>query len=162
MLGCYGRRRHARSGHPLHVPLIAMSRTPLPVHPAPPRASTRPRQALGLSLGIALLLLFVAIRLLAPEAVGDVLSNSVQDFFTLAISVLIETLPFVVLGILLSIVVQVWLPAGFLAAASCRATPCPRRVMHLAARRAAARVRVRQRAARARPDPARVHRRRRR
>lgn len=69
---------------------------------------------MGLSLGIALVLLFVAIRVLAPESVGDVLSNTVQDFFTLSISVVIESLPFVFLGILLSIAVQVWLPDGFL------------------------------------------------
>ncbi|KRE21923.1 permease [Agromyces sp. Soil535] len=42
------------------------------------------------------------------------LSNTVRDFFTLSISVVIESLPFVFLGILLSIVVQVWLPDGFL------------------------------------------------
>lgn len=69
---------------------------------------------MGLSLGIALVLVFVAIRVLAPESVGDVLSNTVQDFFTLSISVVIESLPFVFLGIILSIVVQVWLPDGFL------------------------------------------------
>jgi uncharacterized protein len=91
-----------------------MSLPPAPLRPAPPTPSTRPRAAVGLTLGIALVLLFVAIRVLAPEAVGDVLSNSVQDFFTLSISVVIESLPFVFLGILLSIGVQVWLPDGFL------------------------------------------------
>lgn len=35
-----------------------------------------------------------------------------QDGLTLAISVLIESLPFVVLGVVLSIVVQVWVPPG--------------------------------------------------
>nr|WP_248305723.1 permease [Agromyces sp. H66] len=59
-------------------------------------------------------MLFVAIRVFAPESVGDTLSNSVRDFFTLSISVVIESLPFVFLGILLSIGVQVWLPEGFL------------------------------------------------
>lgn len=91
-----------------------MSLPPAPLRHAPPTSSPRPRAAVGLSLGIALVLLFVAIRVLAPESVGDVLSNSVQDFFTLSISVVIESLPFVFLGILLSIVVQVWLPEGFL------------------------------------------------
>ncbi len=37
-----------------------------------------------------------------------------QDLLTLSISVVIESLPFVILGILLSIVVQVWLPDGIL------------------------------------------------
>ncbi|WNY33417.1 permease [Curtobacterium flaccumfaciens] len=37
-----------------------------------------------------------------------------QDFLTLAISVVVESLPFVVLGIVLSIVVEVWVPVGAL------------------------------------------------
>lgn len=91
-----------------------MSRPPAPLRTAAPRAAPTARGALGLSLGIALVLVFVAIRVLAPESVGDVLSNTVQDFFTLSISVVVESLPFVFLGIILSIVVQVWLPDGFL------------------------------------------------
>ena len=87
---------------------------PAPLRTAPPVASARPRAAVGLTLGIALVLAFVGIRVLAPDAVGGLLSNSVQDFFTLSISVVIESLPFVFLGILLSIAVQVWLPEGFL------------------------------------------------
>ncbi|MFT4158195.1 MAG: permease [Microbacterium sp.] len=39
------------------------------------------------------------------------LPHRAQDGLTLSLSVVIESLPFVVLGILLSIVVQVWLPA---------------------------------------------------
>jgi len=91
-----------------------MSRPPAPARLATRRAAPTSRAAVGLSLGIALVLLFVAIRVLAPEYVGDVLSNTMRDFFTLSISVVIESLPFVFLGILLSIVVQVWLPDGFL------------------------------------------------
>ena len=90
-----------------------MSRSPAQLRAAPPGTTTRPRAAIGLTLGIALVLLFVAIRVLAPDDVGDVLSNSVQDFFTFSISIVIESLPFVFLGILLSIGVQVWLPDGF-------------------------------------------------
>ncbi|MDF1478752.1 permease [Leifsonia sp. H3M29-4] len=45
---------------------------------------------------------------------ATLLPNRVQDLLTLAISVVIESLPFVILGIVLSIVVQVWLPAGLL------------------------------------------------
>ncbi|TAL46494.1 MAG: permease [Salinibacterium sp.] len=48
------------------------------------------------------------------EGSGFSLPNQVQDLLTLSISVIIESLPFVILGILLSIVVQVWLPEGFL------------------------------------------------
>ena len=42
------------------------------------------------------------------------LPNQLQDLLTLSISVIIESLPFVILGILLSIVVQLWLPDGIL------------------------------------------------
>lgn len=45
---------------------------------------------------------------------GFSLPNEIQDLLTLSISVVIESLPFVILGILLSIVVQVWLPDGIL------------------------------------------------
>ena len=45
---------------------------------------------------------------------GVSLPNELQDLLTLAISVVIESLPFVVLGIVLSIIVQVWLPQGIL------------------------------------------------
>lgn len=45
---------------------------------------------------------------------ASLLPDRVQDLLTLAISVVIESLPFVVLGIVLSVVVQVWLPPGLL------------------------------------------------
>ncbi len=54
----------------------------------------------------------VAIRWSAPGAFP--LSNIVQDALTLSISVIIESLPFVILGIGLSIVVQVWMPSHVL------------------------------------------------
>ena len=71
---------------------------------APPRLLT------GLAIGVAMLAVFVAIRGIAPPAVSDSLTDGVKDFFTLSISVVIESLPFVFLGILLSVVVQLWLP----------------------------------------------------
>ncbi len=60
------------------------------------------------------------IRALSPALVTDELSqwqlpDRVQDTLTLAISVIIESVPFVFLGILLSAAVQVWLPQGILA-----------------------------------------------
>jgi len=60
------------------------------------------------------------LRALAPPFVEEQLSgwqlpDRVQDTLTLAISVIIEAVPFVFLGILLSAVVQVWLPHGVLA-----------------------------------------------
>ena len=60
------------------------------------------------------------VRALSPAFVDEQLSDfalpdRVQDTLTLAISVIIESVPFVFLGILLSAVVQVWLPHGVLA-----------------------------------------------
>ncbi|WP_230005468.1 MULTISPECIES: permease [unclassified Microbacterium] len=48
----------------------------------------------------------------APTFFAAPLPTRAQDGLTLALSVLIESLPFVVLGVLLSIVVQVWVPPG--------------------------------------------------
>jgi uncharacterized membrane protein YraQ (UPF0718 family) len=59
--------------------------------------------------GAVLVAGLAALRLLAP---GDTfqLGNAVQDFVTLSVSVVIESLPFVFLGIALAVVVQVWIP----------------------------------------------------
>jgi uncharacterized membrane protein YraQ (UPF0718 family) len=62
---------------------------------------------LGGLAGIAMLL---AVRGITARFSGLALPNQAQDFLTLSISVIIESLPFVVLGILLSIAVQVWIP----------------------------------------------------
>ncbi|WP_249353865.1 permease [Microbacterium sp. 2FI] len=48
----------------------------------------------------------------APTLFPASLPTRAQDGLTLAISVLIESLPFVALGVVLSIVVQVWVPPG--------------------------------------------------
>jgi uncharacterized membrane protein YraQ (UPF0718 family) len=61
-------------------------------------------------IGIAGLLVVRAI----VDGSGFSLPNQLQDLLTLSISVIIEALPFVILGIILSIVVQVWLPDGIL------------------------------------------------
>ncbi|MDQ4138569.1 MAG: permease, partial [Actinomycetota bacterium] len=52
----------------------------------------------------------MTVRVLAPSEGGEALPDAVRDFVTLTLSVLIESLPFVFLGILLSIAVQVWVP----------------------------------------------------
>ena len=44
----------------------------------------------------------------------DLLPAVLRDFLTLSISVVVESLPFVFLGILFSALVQVWLPSGLL------------------------------------------------
>ncbi|WP_292863217.1 permease [Microbacterium sp.] len=53
----------------------------------------------------------IAIAIVSP---GPALPTRLQDGLTLSISVLIESMPFVVLGVLLSIVVQVWVPPGMI------------------------------------------------
>jgi uncharacterized protein len=63
------------------------------------------RSALGALLVVAFLF---AIRVTAPREIA--VADAVQDFITLSISVLVESLPFVMLGIGLSVVVQLWVP----------------------------------------------------
>jgi uncharacterized membrane protein YraQ (UPF0718 family) len=65
---------------------------------------------LGIGVGIVLAIVIFATRALAPSSTADELPNIARDFLTLSISVVIESLPFVFLGIILSIVVQIWLP----------------------------------------------------
>lgn len=88
----------------------------------PPRVSidTRPRSAgsvapsrgaVAVALGIGVVVV-AALLLLSHFSPAPWLPTAPQDGLTLAISVLIESLPFVMLGVLLSIVVQVWIPAG--------------------------------------------------
>ena len=76
-------------------------------------APRSPRRFVWLGIGVVGIAALLGIRaLLAGSAFS--LPNEVQDLLTLSISVIIESLPFVILGILLSIVVQVWLPDGIL------------------------------------------------
>lgn len=67
------------------------------------------RAATLVGLGVVVVGVLVALALMNP---GPSLPTRLQDGLTLSISVLIESLPFVVLGVLLSIVVQVWVPPG--------------------------------------------------
>ncbi len=80
--------------------------------------STRPRAAdraaVLLGVGVAVIAALIAIDLWAPTLFSVDLPDRAQDGLTLALSVLIEALPWVILGVTLSIVVQVWLPAGVL------------------------------------------------
>jgi hypothetical protein len=72
-------------------------------HRPPPRAASvlNVRRALGALLVVVILF---AIRVPAPKEIA--LADTLQDFITLSISVLIESLPFVMLGIGLSVAVQ--------------------------------------------------------
>ena len=75
--------------------------------------TTRPsrgRRTAGVVVGLVGLGALVALRLAAPETVPFDLSDAARDFVTLSISVVVESLPFVFLGIALSVVVQLWVP----------------------------------------------------
>lgn len=61
-----------------------------------------------LALAAGLVAVLLAIRALSPADLD--LGDALQDFLTLSISVVVESLPFVFLGVLLSVAVQVWVP----------------------------------------------------
>ena len=64
-------------------------------------------------VAIVLALGLIVARIVSSAIVpAGVLPNRLQDGLTLGMSVLIESLPFVVLGIVISIVVRIWLPDG--------------------------------------------------
>jgi uncharacterized membrane protein YraQ (UPF0718 family) len=94
-----------------------VTQPPIEVQLRPPPvlvSTTGHQQSLVRRVGTALVVvaLLLGIRILAPDSVG--LGDALQDGVTLAISVIIESLPFVVLGIALSVAVQLWLPQWLL------------------------------------------------
>jgi uncharacterized membrane protein YraQ (UPF0718 family) len=68
----------------------------------------------GLILGVALVAVAFLVRAVSPAFDGLGLPDRTQDTITLALSVIIESAPFVFLGLVISTLVQVWLPHGFL------------------------------------------------
>ncbi len=86
-----------------------MSRTDSRPVAAPPRSGSF---LVALLVGAAVIGALFAIDAFAPSFFPATLPTRAQDGLTLAVSVLIESLPFVVLGVVLSIVVQVWVPPG--------------------------------------------------
>lgn len=66
--------------------------------------------ALGIGIGLAIVAALVAIDQFAPGLYEVALPHRVQDGLTLSLSVLFEAMPFIMLGVVLSILVQVWLP----------------------------------------------------
>jgi uncharacterized membrane protein YraQ (UPF0718 family) len=82
-------------------------------HPADPHRSelhrTR-RQFVWLAVGLVGITALFAVRAVTAESSALALPDRAQDFLTLSISVIVESMPFVVLGIVLSIAVQVWVP----------------------------------------------------
>ncbi|WP_439653935.1 permease [Schumannella soli] len=73
---------------------------------APSRRRT-PWRALVILAGI--LVVLIGVRVATPGS-GISLTDIAQDFVTLSLSVVIESLPFVILGVLISTVVQLWVP----------------------------------------------------
>ncbi len=79
---------------------------------APPRHPVRRVSApAAAGIGAAIVAILVAIDVFAPALFPAALPTRAQDGLTLTLSVLIEALPWVILGVVLSIVVQVWLPS---------------------------------------------------
>jgi len=76
---------------------------------ARPRAS---KAWVAVGIGVLVIGGLFLIDAFAPAFLAAPLPTRAQDGLTLAISVLIESLPFVALGVVLSIVVQVWVPPG--------------------------------------------------
>ena len=74
------------------------------------RSSVRTPTVVGLAVGLAGITAIFVVRALTPVLGPWSLPNRFQDLLTLSISVIIESLPFVILGIVLSILVQVWVP----------------------------------------------------
>ncbi|HUB94185.1 MAG TPA: permease [Verrucomicrobiae bacterium] len=60
--------------------------------------------------GLLLILALLLVRFFSASTIHVGLPNRLQDLITLSASVILESFPFVVLGIVLSIVVQIWLP----------------------------------------------------
>lgn len=84
------------------------SRTTAP----PPQRSGASRTLVALGLGVVVVTALFLVDAFAPTFFAQPLPTRAQDGLTLALSVLIESLPFVVLGVVLSIIVQVWVPPG--------------------------------------------------
>ena len=90
---------------------MSVATTSRSVASAPPRSGVA-RTLVGLGVGVAVIAALFLIDAFAPTFFAASLPTRAQDGLTLALSVLIESLPFVVLGVLLSIIVPVWVPPG--------------------------------------------------
>ena len=70
------------------------------------------KAAVAILIGMLAVAALFLIDVFAPAVYSASLPTRAQDALTLSISVLIESMPFVALGVVLSIVVQVWVPPG--------------------------------------------------
>ncbi len=95
-------RAGRRGGHP----------TPI-AYPEPVETrAARSRPAQGAVLAVAVLAALLGIRVATGSLPVETLPSAARDLITLSVSVLIESLPFVFLGVLLSVLVQVWVPTS--------------------------------------------------
>ncbi|MDQ1553944.1 MAG: uncharacterized protein QOK46_1022 [Microbacteriaceae bacterium] len=78
------------------------------------RVHTKSGIVAGLVVGVGGLVAILVVRSITPAFGAWSLPNRMQDLLTLSISVIIESLPFVLLGIVLSIAVQVWIPDRYI------------------------------------------------
>lgn len=74
-----------------------------------PQQQTSPR---GWAIAGGVVAAVIALGLAFQSFADGSLPTRLQDGLTLAISVLIEAMPFVMLGVLLAVIVEVWVPAG--------------------------------------------------
>ncbi|GAA1697996.1 hypothetical protein GCM10009792_17540 [Microcella alkalica] len=72
------------------------------------------RHLVAAGLGIVGIIALIALRATTAESGPSGLPDAAQDLLTLSTSVVIESLPFIVLGIALSILVQVWIPEAWM------------------------------------------------
>jgi uncharacterized membrane protein YraQ (UPF0718 family) len=77
-------------------------------------ARTRRRQFTWLAVGVVGIVALFVLRAVTADQDSFGLPDRAQDFLTLSISVIVESMPFVVLGIVLSIAVQVWVPDSWI------------------------------------------------
>lgn len=74
----------------------------------------RPNPVRYVLAGLVLVAGLAVVRVFAPGSGAIELADAAQDFVTLSLAVAIESLPFVFLGIGLSVIVQVWVPEAWL------------------------------------------------
>jgi hypothetical protein len=74
------------------------------------RRGIGPGTIIGLLVGVLGIASLFAVRAFTTRIDGPTLPGAAQDLLTLTYSVIIESLPFVLLGIMVSIIVQVWVP----------------------------------------------------
>ena len=80
----------------------------------PRRPRQSPRRWLWLAIGTVGVAGLLGLRTFTGEQSSLSIPGLSADLLTLSTSVIVESLPFVVLGIVLSIVVQAWLPDDLL------------------------------------------------